>query len=191
MRIGVLGMQGAVQPHIEKLSKLGVTTEIVTQAYHLKNLSGILLPGGESTAMIHLLKDSGMWEDLQHFVKQKPTFGFCAGAILLANTVDNAVQESFKALDISISRNAYGRQASSFIDEIVGEGPFSGKKIEGVFIRAPKIKSWGADVDVCFKQGQEVVMVAQGKTWAATFHPELSQDDFLHSAFIEMCQKYG
>jgi 5'-phosphate synthase pdxT subunit len=119
---------------------------------------------------------------LREFVRVKPTFGTCAGAIMLAKEISNPPQVGLGALDISIRRNAYGRQ----IDSSIREGLFQGAPIEMVFIRAPKIEKLGPGVEVIATEGADPVAVRQGKTMAATFHPELSDDPRIHQAFLDL-----
>ena len=130
------------------------------------------------------LAERGFLEKLRDFVRAKPTFGTCAGAILLAKTVGNPSQQSLGAMDMHVRRNAYGRQLDSAIRE--AETTLAGGPLEMVFIRAPKIENLGQDVEVLAKVGDEPVLVRQGKTMAATFHPELSADKRVHAAFLDL-----
>jgi pyridoxal 5'-phosphate synthase pdxT subunit len=131
-----------------------------------------------------LLGETG-FEKLKQFVRTKPAFGTCAGAILLANEVENPQQRSLGALDITVRRNAYGRQ----IDSSIREGRFQNSPIEMVFIRAPKIERVGERVEVIATEGNDPVLVRQGKTLAATFHPELSEDRRIHQFFLDVAAK--
>jgi len=143
-----------------------------------------VIPGGESSTFLNFLAEYGFLEKLREFVSTKPTFGTCAGAILLANQVENPPQQSLNALDIRIRRNAYGRQNESSIREArtkLGELP-----LEMVFIRAPKIVRTGKGVEVLAASGGDPVLVRQGKIMAATFHPELSEDTRVHREFLKM-----
>ncbi len=188
MRIGILALQGAVAPHREKLLALGAEVVMVRNQEDLRKADALILPGGESTAMILLAKEYDLWTDLKAFVRTKPAWGVCAGAILLANEVSHPVQDCLGAIDIAVERNAFGRQAESFIDKIdLTSGPAA--KAEGVFIRAPRFKRIGANVNVLGTWKGEAVHVEQGNVRASTFHPELSDDMTLHRDFIEKCQR--
>jgi 5'-phosphate synthase pdxT subunit len=191
MQIGILALQGATEPHVLKFKQLNFPAIEVKNYSDLKSVSGIILPGGESTAMINLLHKTQLWDDLRDFASKKPTWGICAGSILLAKNVLSPKQESLRLLDITVERNAYGRQLSSFIDTLKGVNSFKEVSLEGVFIRAPKITEIGSDVGVLMKHQEEVVMVEERNLWASTFHPELSAHTFLHEKFIEKCKKYG
>lgn len=191
MKIGILALQGATEPHVQKFKQLNFPAIEIKNSTDLKSISGIILPGGESTAMINLLHKTHLWEDLKEFASKKPTWGICAGSILLAKNVVSPKQDSLKLLDITVERNAYGRQLSSFIDTLQGMNSFKEISLEGVFIRAPKITEIGNGVDVLIKHKDEIVMVEERNLWASTFHPELSVQTFLHEKFIEKCKKYG
>jgi 5'-phosphate synthase pdxT subunit len=181
MKIGVLALQGDFDAHRLRLEELGAEVVLVKKPEQLDGLDGLVIPGGESSTFLKLLGDAG-FDKLKQFVHTKPTFGTCAGAILLASEVENPKQAGLGALDIGIRRNAYGRQLESSIRE----GTFAGSPIEMVFIRAPKIERVGSGVEVLATEGADPVAVRQGKTMAATFHPELSDDPRVHSAFLDL-----
>jgi len=186
VRIGVLALQGDFDAHRRRLEELGAEVVLVKKPEQLDDIDGLVLPGGESGTFLKLLGEAG-FERLKQFVRVKPTFGTCAGAILLASEVENPRQAGLGAIDIGIRRNAYGRQVDSsiregrFVDEKLGESP-----IEMVFIRAPKIERVGRGVEVLATEGGDPVVVRQGKVMAATFHPELSEDTRVHRAFLDM-----
>jgi len=191
MIIGILALQGAVEPHEKKFKDLGISTCLVKHSKDLKGLSGLVIPGGESSTMIHLLKLNGLWDSLKDFVKHKPSWGLCAGAILLARTVKSPSQESLQALDITVVRNAFGRQTESFISPLKNTSNRSDLGVgEGVFIRAPRIEEVGNTVQVLFQLEEEPVMVQQGFTLASTFHPELTDSDQLHRYFVKICEEF-
>ena len=181
MRIGVLALQGDFDAHRKRLEELGASVVLVKKPEQLDEIDGLVIPGGESGTFLNLLGAAG-FEKLKQFVRLKPTFGTCAGAILLASEVENPKQAGLGALDIGIRRNAYGRQ----IDSSIREGKFLGSPTEMVFIRAPKIERVGPDVEVIATEGTDPVAVRQGRAMAATFHPELSEDTRVHQAFLEM-----
>ena len=197
MKIGVLALQGDFDAHRRRLEELGAEVVLVRRPEQLDHIDGLIIPGGESGTFLKLLGQAG-FEKLKEFVKSKPTFGTCAGAILLASEVENPEQIGLGALNIRIRRNAYGRQ----IDSSIREGKFrtdlhhrlknktdssvDQSPLEMVFIRAPKIVHLGDGVEVIATQGSDPVAVRQGKTMAATFHPELSQDPRVHQAFLDL-----
>lgn len=188
MKIGILALQGDFDAHRHRLEELGANVLLVKKPDQLDAVDGLVIPGGESGTFLNLLGEDG-FEKLRQFVRIKPTFGTCAGAILLAKEVANPEQKGLGAIDIGIRRNAYGRQQESsiregrFVDKKLGESA-----IEMVFIRAPKIERVGKGVEILATEGSDPVMVRQGKTMASTFHPELSGDVRVHRAFLELVQ---
>jgi pyridoxal 5'-phosphate synthase pdxT subunit len=189
MKIGVLALQGDFDAHRRRLEELGAEVVLVRKPEQLDQLDGLVIPGGESGTFLKLLGAAG-FEKLKQFVKAKPTFGTCAGAILLASEVENPSQAGLGALDIRIRRNAYGRQIDSSIREGKFlrdlEGRLAESPLEMVFIRAPKISHVGDGVEVLATEGPDPVAVRQGRAMAATFHPELSEDTRVHQAFLNL-----
>jgi 5'-phosphate synthase pdxT subunit len=183
MKIGVLALQGDFDAHRKRLEELGAEVVLVKKPEQLDEIDGLVIPGGESGTFLKLLGDDG-FEKVKQFVHVKPTFGTCAGAILLANEVDNPKQSGLGALDIRIRRNAYGRQ----IDSSIREGRFGDERLEMVFIRAPKIERIGPGVEIIATEGEDnaPVAVRQGRVMAATFHPELSEDTRVHQSFLDL-----
>src|SRR6267378_665614 len=183
MKIGVLALQGDFDAHRKRLEALGEKVVLVKKPAQLEDIDGLVIPGGESSTFLKLLGEDGLAK-LKDFVRVKPTFGTCAGAILLANEVENPKQAGLGALDITIRRNAYGRQA----DSSIRDGQFLNDPIEMVFIRAPKIERVGEGVEVIATEGSDKVpvLVRKGKTLAATFHPELSDDRRIHQYFLDL-----
>ncbi|HZU41879.1 MAG TPA: pyridoxal 5'-phosphate synthase glutaminase subunit PdxT [Terriglobales bacterium] len=179
--VGVLALQGDFDAHRKRLEELGAEVILVRKPEQLDEVDALVIPGGESSTFLKLLGEEGM-KKLSAFVHSKPTFGTCAGAILLATEVENPQQQGLGALDIGVRRNAYGRQLESSIRE----GHFGGAPLEMVFIRAPKIERVGAGVEVLAKEGSDPVLVRKGKVMAATFHPELSDDTRVHRAFLDL-----
>lgn len=184
MTIGVLALQGDFDAHRRRLEELGAEVVLIKNPEQLDAIDGLVIPGGESGTFLKLLGDVG-FEKLKQFVHAKPTFGTCAGAILLATEVENPKQQGLGALNIRIRRNAYGRQ----IDSSIREGRLGNSPLEMVFIRAPKIEHVGKDVEVIATEGNDPVAVRQGRAMAATFHPELSDDTRVHRAFLDLVQK--
>ncbi len=186
MTIGVLALQGDFDAHRKRLEELGATVVLVRKPEQLDEIDGLVIPGGESSTFLKLLGDEG-FEKLKQFVRVRPTFGTCAGAILLANEVENPRQQGLGVLDIGIRRNAYGRQ----LDSSIRQGKLDGSPIEMVFIRAPKIERVGSEVEVIGTEGNDPVAVRQGRVMAATFHPELSADTRVHQAFLDLVGNSG
>ena len=181
VKIGVLALQGDFDAHRRRLEELGAEVVLVRKPEQLDEIAGLVIPGGESSTFLKLLGEEG-FAKLKDFVRLKPTFGTCAGAILLAAEVENPKQAGLGALDITVRRNAYGRQ----VDSSIREGQFLGDPIEMVFIRAPKIERIGSAVEVIATEGTDPVLVRKGKTLAATFHPELSSDSRIHKYFLDL-----
>ena len=188
MRIGVLAIQGDFDAHRKRLEELGAEVVLVKKPEQLDEIDGLVIPGGESSTFLKVLGEAG-FEKLKQFARSKPTFGTCAGAILLASEVENPKQAGLGALDIRIRRNAYGRQ----LDSSIREGRFVQEKLresplEMVFIRAPKIERIGPGVEVIATEGKDKdpVAVRQGRVMATTFHPELSEDTRVHRAFLDL-----
>ncbi len=182
-RIGVLAIQGDYAAHAEALRDSGAEPVEIRKAEQLGALDGLILPGGESTTMLKFLERQQFFDALKEFAQSTPTFGTCAGAILLAREVRHPAQRSLGALDAIVERNAYGRQIDSSI--VTAPSSLPGDPLEMVFIRAPRILETGPDVEVLARRDGFPVLVRQGKLMAATFHPELSQDRRVHRLFIE------
>jgi 5'-phosphate synthase pdxT subunit len=185
MQIGVLALQGDYLEHQEVLERLGVETRPVKHSPDLAGLSGLIIPGGESTTMLKLIEGESLETPISQFMVQGGAlYGTCAGAILLAKTVSSPAQRSLGLLDISIERNGYGRQMDSHISyepcPELGEPP-----LEMVFIRAPVICNVAGNVNVLASHQSNPVFVRQDKIIATTFHPELSTDDRVHRYFLE------
>jgi pyridoxal 5'-phosphate synthase pdxT subunit len=188
MKIGVLALQGDFDAHRRRLEELGAEVRLVKKPEQLDEIDGLVIPGGESGTFLKLLGEAG-FEKLKQFVRAKPTFGTCAGAILLAAEVENPKQAGLGALDITVRRNAYGRQLESSIREgRFREGKTCDSPIEMVFIRAPKIERVGEGVEVLATEGSDPVVVRQGRVMAATFHPELTDDVRVHRAFLDLIE---
>ncbi len=186
--IGVLALQGAYSKHKAALEAGGAEARLVKRPAELAGLDGLVIPGGESTTFLKHLERDGFFEVLKGFVRDTPTFGTCAGAILLATEVKNPEQDSLRAMDMTVERNAYGRQIDSAI--LAAPTSLPGGDLEMVFIRAPRITEVGAGVEVLAEREGAPVLVRQGHLLAATFHPELSHDGRVHGLFVEMVRKY-
>ena len=180
---GVLALQGDFAAHEAALRSAGVPVRRVRRVGELAGLRGLVLPGGESTALLKLMAGEDWFAALRDFHAQGGALlGTCAGAILLAREVNGPRQPSLGLLDATIDRNAYGRQVDSFEAGI--DAPALGEPLRGVFIRAPRFASMGPGVEVLGRLKDAPVLLRQGRVLAATFHPELAGDDRLHRMFI-------
>lgn len=191
-RIGVLAIQGDFAAHMTALRQAGAEVREVRKAADLRQVEGLVLPGGESTTLLKFIlhPDLGYIEAFQEFHQAgKPMFGTCAGLILVAKDVTKPAQFSFGFIDVGVERNAYGRQKESF--ETVGEGYLEGtaKPLKMVFIRAPRITRLGAKVERLATWQDEPVMARQGNILVASFHPELSGDLTVHRYFLGMVKE--
>lgn len=185
MQVGVLALQGAFAAHCDCLASIGVQSVEVRTSEQLNSVGALLMPGGESSTMSQLLESSGLFDPIATRIADgMPVFGTCAGMILLASEIldGRSDQRSFSAIDISVRRNAFGRQVDSFeatINSSVGD-------FHGVFIRAPRIERVGDGVEVLGSINDEPVLVRQGNVLAASFHPELSNDARVHEYFVSI-----
>jgi 5'-phosphate synthase pdxT subunit len=188
-RVGVLALQGDFEAHQKALERAGADAVQVRTAEELERIDGLVIPGGESTTMLKLLNFMDLKEPLRRFVNEKPVFGTCAGAILLAKDVRNPSQESFGAVDLTVERNGYGRQIDSRVARIEPDAEFQRRAgsgdVEAVFIRAPIIRRTGPAVHVLAEYDGKPVLVEQGKHLIATFHPELTDDARVHRLFLD------
>jgi 5'-phosphate synthase pdxT subunit len=188
LTVGVLALQGAYDAHARTLTALGAVPRLVRTPAELDGLDGLIMPGGESTTMLKFLDRNGFFSILQTYVKSIPTFGTCAGAILLANHVENPPQRSLAALDITVERNAYGRQIDSTI--LTAPTSLPGGPLEMVFIRAPRIRSTGPGVKTLATRDGFPTLVRSGHLLAATFHPELTHDSRVHQLFLSLVRDH-
>jgi 5'-phosphate synthase pdxT subunit len=188
-RIGVLALQGAFAAHAAALQRLGTHTEEVRVAADIEQCDALVLPGGESTTMSQLLETSQLFDPLaKRIAEGMPVFGTCAGMILLSKGIADGRpdQRSFAALDIDVQRNGFGRQLDSFETEIGVHG--LDRAFPAVFIRAPRISRIGSEVETLATHGGEPVLVRSKTIMAASFHPELADDDRVHQLFLNMVQ---
>ena len=188
-KVGVLALQGDFAAHGEALERAGAAPVFVRDPEQLDEIDGLIIPGGESTTMLKLLRFEGWLEPLAAFGRRKPVFGTCAGAILMADRVANPEQESLALMEIEVERNAYGRQVDSRVVEIEPDPEFQQRTapggLEAVFIRAPIIRRVGAGAKVLARYNGDPVLVEQGHHLVATFHPELTADARVHQLFLE------
>lgn len=185
-RIGVLAVQGSFSAHAQVLARIGARTEVVRDPAQVSGLAGLVLPGGESTAMIHLMRANGLWDAVaEYLASDRPVLATCAGTILVAREVldGRPGQDSFGAIDITVRRNGFGRQVDSFEEDLRVPGD---PLLHGVFIRAPRIERTGPSVQVlAWTEGnnqRSPVLCRSGPLVVATFHPELTRDDRVHLA---------
>ncbi|HHK5554959.1 pyridoxal 5'-phosphate synthase glutaminase subunit PdxT [Bacillus anthracis] len=188
VKIGVLGLQGAVREHVKSVEASGAEAVIVKRIEQLEEIDGLILPGGESTTMRRLIDKYAFMEPLRTFAKSgKPMFGTCAGMILLAKTLIGYDEAHIGAMDITVERNAFGRQKDSFEAALSIKGV--GEDFVGVFIRAPYVVNVADDVEVLSTHGDRMVAVRQGPFLAASFHPELTDDHRVTAYFVEMVKE--
>lgn len=190
MKIGVLCIQGAVREHVVALEKCGVEVECVKRKEQFADLDGLIIPGGESTTIGKLLDRFGLGATIIEMIAEgKPVYGTCAGLILLARKVEGSDQYLLGQMDITVARNAFGRQRESFESPLsiaaLGDEPYC-----AVFIRAPLIKELGENVETLATCNGEVVAARQGNLLVSAFHPELTDDTRMHRYFIEMVQEW-
>jgi len=189
MKIGVLALQGDFERHQASLDNLKVESLQIRNPRDLEQCEGLIIPGGESTTLIKLLKESSLFQLIPKFGAKYPILGTCAGLILLAKEIINNPIESFGLINVTVARNAYGRQINSFIDTIKIELNGKAQKFEGVFIRAPKIVKVGKGVNILGHRNHEIVFVENGHHLASTFHPELSDSRLIHQYFLNKVRK--
>lgn len=187
MRIGVLALQGDFAKHVEVLRSLGVEVQEVRKPQDLELCDGLIIPGGESTVMLRQMEFIQMRQPLLTFAQQKPLFGTCAGLILMSQNIQSSPLQPLKLLDVEVERNAFGRQVESFQAFVSLEFmPGHSKTFPAFFIRAPRIRKCGQDVQVLARLENEPILVRQGHHLGASFHPELTADPQVHQYFIEM-----
>jgi len=189
MKVGVLSLQGDFEAHGAALERAGAEPVYVREAAQLDDVAGLVIPGGESTTMLKLMEYENLMEPIREFGRGKPMFGTCAGAILMASQVSNPVQDALGLMDLSVERNAYGRQVDSRVVRIDPEAEFTNQTapgpLEAVFIRAPIIRSLSPEAKVLARYNGDPVLVEEGRHLVATFHPELTEDSRVHRYFLE------
>lgn len=182
--VAVLALQGDFEAHRRKLGAMGIESFEARRPEEIEDAAGLVLPGGESTTIWKFFESAPWEEAIRRFAASgKPVLGTCAGAIVLAREVRNSSQRGLGLLDIAVERNAYGRQVDSFVGRV--DAPALGGELPAVFIRAPKIREVGSGVEVLATLDGEPVLARQGNVTAATFHPELTDDDRVHRLALE------
>jgi 5'-phosphate synthase pdxT subunit len=188
VKIGVLGLQGAVREHVKSFEASGAEVMVVKRPEQLEEIDGLVLPGGESTTMRRLIDKYEFMEPLQNFASQgKPMFGTCAGLILLAKHIVGYEEPHLGVMDITVERNAFGRQKESFEAELMITGV--AEDYVGVFIRAPYVVEVGEDVEVLSKHNGRIVAARQGQFLGCAFHPELTDDYRFAQYFVNMVKE--
>ena len=187
MKVGILSVQGDFAAHAEMLRSLGADTIEVRTSADLSSCDALVLPGGESTTQLQFLKEGGLFESIREFAAaEHPVFGTCAGAILLATEVENPNQDSLRLMDMTVLRNAYGRQLASDVVQGASKLPAHEKFLEMVFIRAPIIERVGSGVEVLAEYEGKPTLVRKKNILASTFHPELTSDYAVHQYFLNL-----
>lgn len=186
--IGILAIQGDYMAHAKILAQLKVAYCLVISAAQLENCDGLIIPGGESPTILNIILQNGLFAAIKNFhAGGKQIFGTCAGAILLAKKTINPEQKSMGLIDVTIKRNAYGRQLQSHI--AIGKNLINNKPQEMILIRAPKIIEFGARVKVLVTYKEDAACAQENNCLITTFHPELTDDLFWHQYFVEtMCR---
>ena len=188
IKIGVLALQGAVEEHIGSLRRAGAEGVTVKRVEQLDELHGLIIPGGESTTIGKLMRKYGFIEAVRKFAADgKPIFGTCAGLIVLAQRIDGGEEPHLGLMDMTVVRNAFGRQRESFETDLDVAG--LDRPLRAVFIRAPLIKEVGPGVEVLSVYNGEIVAARQDRLLACSFHPELTDDSALHAYFVAMAEE--
>ncbi|HEY2492256.1 MAG TPA: pyridoxal 5'-phosphate synthase glutaminase subunit PdxT [Paenibacillus sp.] len=190
MKIGVLALQGAVTEHIRSVTLAGAEGVAIKRIEELNEIEGLIIPGGESTTIGKLMRKYDFIEAIREFsAAGKPIFGTCAGLIVLATTIEGQEEAHLELMDITVARNAFGRQRESFETDLKIEG--IDEQVRAVFIRAPLIRAVGNQVEVLSTYHDEIVTARQGNLLVSSFHPELTNDYRLHQYFVEMVRASG
>jgi len=190
LTIGVLAVQGDVREHVRVLTSLGAQAHGIRRPTELTDLDGLVIPGGESTTMDKLVRAFDLFDPLRALIAGGlPVYGSCAGMIMLADRIAEGRpdQQTLGGLDITVRRNAFGRQVDSFEEDIEFVG-LDGGPVRAVFIRAPWVEEAGDGVDVLARAAGKIVAVRQGALLATSFHPEVTGDTRVHELFVEMCK---
>ncbi|MED1206091.1 pyridoxal 5'-phosphate synthase glutaminase subunit PdxT [Heyndrickxia acidicola] len=188
LKLGVLGLQGAVREHVKAIEQCGAQAIVIKKKEELENVDGLILPGGESTTMRRLIDRYDLMDELKSFAKSgKPMFGTCAGLILLAKKLEGYDQPHLGVMDVTVQRNSFGRQRESFEAELsIAE---VGEEFPAVFIRAPHIVSAGENVEILAKHDGRIVAAREGQFLGCSFHPELTEDNRMTEYFLKMVQE--
>ena len=188
--IGILNLQGAFNKHRKILNQIGVENIYVNKAAELKHCSGLIIPGGESTTLSKLIDKENLFNSIKDFSIKFPIFGTCAGLILMAKTNNDNRIKSLNLIDVEVSRNAYGRQIDSFINNIKLNLEKKIISTKAIFIRAPKIDKVGKNVTILSSYKGNPIFVQHGHHFASTFHPELTEDKTIHEFFVSKVRRF-
>lgn len=188
VKVGVLGLQGAVREHVRAIEHCGAEAIVVKKKDQLEDIDGLIIPGGESTAIRRLIDKYHFMDGLKQLAEDgKPIFGTCAGLILLAKNVVGYSEPHIGVLDVTVERNSFGRQQESFEEKLDIAGVAD--NYEAVFIRAPHIAQAGENVEILAKHGERIVMAREGNILGCSFHPELTDDYRITAYFINMIKE--
>jgi 5'-phosphate synthase pdxT subunit len=188
IKVGVLALQGAVREHIKSLEACGVEAVVVKRKEELEDLDGLILPGGESTAIRRLIDKYNFMDALKEFARTgKPMFGTCAGLILLARELVGYDESHIGVMDIKVERNSFGRQVDSFEADLTINGVAD--RFPAVFIRAPHIVEAGENVEILSKHNDRIVAAREGQFLGCSFHPELTENHAITAYFVEMVKE--
>jgi len=188
IKVGVLGLQGAVREHMNAIEENGATAVLIKRKEELNEIDGLIIPGGESTTMRRLIDKYGFMEPLKEFSQSgKPMFGTCAGLILLAKSIEGYKEPHIGVMDVHVERNSFGRQVDSFEADL--DIANVAEDFTAVFIRAPHIVSAGENVEVLAKHNGRIVAAREGQFLGCSFHPELTEDHRLTGYFISMVEE--
>ena len=183
--VGVLALQGAFEKHVEMLSALGVENQLVRYAHELAECCALIIPGGESTTMSLLIQKFGLYDNLREFAANKPVMGICAGAILMAETVDDPRVVSLNIMPMTAARNSYGRQVCSFSADLRLKCDAEGTAYQAHFIRAPRLTPNNDKIEKLVSYNDKPVMMRMGRHIALSFHPELTNDSRVHECWLK------
>lgn len=183
--IGLLALQGDFSLHQQCLEKIEAPSVLVRKPEDLEECDGLIIPGGESTTFVKLLNETGLFNAIQTFAQARSIMGTCAGLVALASSIQNDTMETLGLIDVTVERNAYGRQIHSFVRNVNIPVFQKNPEFEGVFIRAPRILKIGKNTEIIGYLGEEPVMVRNERILGLTFHPELTQDTRIHRYFLE------
>lgn len=189
IKVGVLGLQGAVREHVRSIEECGAEAVVIKRKEQLEEVDGLILPGGESTTMRRLIDKYDFMESLKEFAESgKPMFGTCAGLILLAKNIIGYEEPHIGVMDVQVERNSFGRQRESFEADLDIAGV--AEDFAAVFIRAPHIVEAGENVEILAKHNDRIVAAREGRFLGCSFHPELTDDHRLTAYFIDMIKEY-
>jgi 5'-phosphate synthase pdxT subunit len=184
-KIGILAIQGDFAKHAEMIEKIGHTANQVRTVDQLWQNDALIIPGGESSTLLKIINRFNLFDEIKRFAESHPVLGTCAGLILLSKQADHLDTPTLNLIDISVTRNAYGRQRDSFVDNVTLSLNGKTQEFTGIFIRAPKIAAYGSGVYILGMHGDQAVMAASKNILVCSFHPELTENTAIHEYFIK------